>query len=320
MQAEIHRPWVAVAVTAAIAFLLLSSLYFRNVAAFFAALFSFVPLILFYLQYGPRIYLAGGAVLSIAFFLLLGPGEGVVLSLTYLVSSALMGEMIRRNRPVEQAVFPAVFPPLISGFGLWFYQAWREKAEPIGYFHGLILNNLNETVNYYEKLGWDKEKIALLKSSLPDMATVMLSIFPGMFICSMILTLFLNYLLVRMVLARKGSPAPFEFQLLTRWAVADIWVWGFIASLALLMVPFGPLRVAGGNFLLLFFLVYFFQGMAALADYFKKKSVPFSWQAVSWVFLLVWPFPVLGWMAVFFLGLADVWVDFRKIRNEQLKS
>ena len=312
VDSEKKWPMMVIAVTLALTLLFATSIYYLNWTGFIAGIFAFAPLVLFYIQYRWKTFLAAGIIISLAFFLFLGRFEALFLSVSYLFSSAVMGEMIRQGRPVEQVVLPSIAPPFLSGFGLWFYQAYREQTDPITYFHNLILQSLKGTVDYYEKLGWDKEKIEFLKSAIPDMATVMLSLFPGMYLCSLIFTLFVNFLLVRFILMKFNASSSFQFQALSSWMVSDHVIWGFIAASLFILAPLSILKVVGGNFLILFFLLYFLQGLALMADFFKRKKVPPAWQVFSYIFLLIWP--LLGFL-VFMAGLSDIWADFRKIRN-----
>jgi uncharacterized protein YybS (DUF2232 family) len=157
----------------------------------------------------------------------------------------------------------------------------------------------------------DKEKIDYLNASLNDMATVIFYLFPAVYLIGLIFIIFLNFLLTRFILMKMESPGV-QFNPLTSWFASDSLVWGLIGSGALVMVPSAIAKVIGGNLLILFMLLYFFQGLALMSDFFKRKEVRLFWQVLSYMLLLIWP--LLG-VAVALLGLFDIWIDFRKVRT-----
>lgn len=290
---------------------LATSIYFRNWTGFAVGLFSFTPLVLFYLHYQWKVFIPVSLLLAVGFFLVLGKHEAVFLISTYILSSIIIGEMIRRRIAIERVVLAGIIPPLISGAGMWFFQAFKNHVDPVSSFYSLIQQNLKGTIQYYEKIGIDKETIEFLNSSLNDLTTVIFYLFPGMYLIALIFTIFLNYLLVRFILIKLETPA-LHFSPLTSWFAPDHCVWGLIFSCALLILPFPIGKIIGGNLFLLFMLLYFFQGLALVADFFKKKEVRHFWQAFSYFLLLIWP--LLSAVVALF-GLFDLWIDFRKIRQ-----
>ncbi|MFI5303554.1 MAG: DUF2232 domain-containing protein [Nitrospiria bacterium] len=303
-------PWVEIAVIIAVIFFLATSIYYRNWTGFAAGLFSFTPIIIFYIYYSKKVFISASVILAATLLLYAGWLEGLFLIFTYICSSIIMGELLRKARPPEQIVLAGMFPSFISGIGLWFLQAYRNHEGPINYFRQITLQNLKETVQYYEKIGMDKDKIDILNASLNDLASWFLYLFPGIYIAGLIFMFFLNFLLVRYILI-KLEKREYLFHPLTSWFASDHLVWGWIASCILLMLPVGEIKVVGGNLLIVFSLLYFLQGLALVAYYFKKRGVRTIWQFFSYFILLIWP--LLGIVVALF-GLFDIWIDFRKIR------
>ncbi|MBI1824686.1 MAG: DUF2232 domain-containing protein [Nitrospirae bacterium] len=304
-------PWIEIAVIIAVVFFLGTSMYYRNWTGFAVGLISFAPIVLFYLHYSKKLFLAASVILMLGFLSLTGWIEALFLVLIYLVSSILIAEMLRRNRAPEEIVFSGIFPSLISGIGLWIVQSFRIHENPIVYFKEITLQNLKETVHYYERIGMDKEKIDILNASLNDLASWFLYLFPGIYIAGLIFMIFLNYLLVRFILVKMEKKG-FSFKPLSSWRATDHLIWGFIFSGVLLLLPLGETKILGGNLLIVFMLLYFFQGLALVAYFFNRRGVKPIWQFFSYFLLLIWP--LLGIIVALF-GLFDIWIDFRKLRN-----
>lgn len=303
-------PWFEIAVIVAVIFFLGTSIYYRNWTGFAVGLISFAPIVLFYLHYSRKLFLAASVILTLLFLSLTNWIEALFLIATYLASSVLMAEMFRRKRAPEEIVLSGIFPSLFSGIGLWIIQALRIHESPARYFKEITLQNLKETVQYYERIGMDKEKIDILNASLNDLASWFLYLFPGVYVAGLIFMIFLNYLLVRFVLLKIGK-GEYIFQPLASWHASDQLVWGFIASGILLLFPPGESKILGGNLLIVFMLLYFFQGLALVAYFFERRGVKPLWQFFSYLLLLVWP--LLGLIVALF-GLFDIWLDFRKLR------
>ncbi|MBI3606192.1 MAG: DUF2232 domain-containing protein [Nitrospirae bacterium] len=304
-------PWIEIAIITVFSFFLISSIYYRNWTGFAVSLFSFTPLILSYLHFPKKVFVSISFMLVFAFFLFFERYEALFLISTYLFSSIIIGEMIQKKRPAEQIVLAGILPPFVSGTAMWFYQAVKSHTKPLAYSYQVILQNLKETILYYEKIGMDKEKIDYLNASLNDMATVIFYLFPSVYLIGLIFIIFLNFLLTRFILMKMETPGV-QFNPLTSWFASDSLVWGLIGSGALVIVPSAIAKVIGGNLLILFMLLYFFQGLALMSDFFKRKEVRLFWQVLSYMMLLIWP--LLG-AAVALLGLFDIWIDFRKVRT-----
>jgi uncharacterized protein YybS (DUF2232 family) len=77
-----------------------------------------------------------------------------------------------------------------------------------------------------------------------------------------------------------------------------------------LLLPDGFLNDVGLNLILLVGILYFFQGLSVITALLAR------WKAPLWIliFTLVF-FQVYGIIFLAVLGLADVWVDFRKSRT-----
>ena len=75
-------------------------------------------------------------------------------------------------------------------------------------------------------------------------------------------------------------------------------------------------KTLAANFLLVFGACYFFQGLAIIAFYFNKNNVPRFVRGVVYLFIV---FQQIFTLLVVGLGLFDLWVDFRRLRKQDLK-
>jgi uncharacterized protein YybS (DUF2232 family) len=96
------------------------------------------------------------------------------------------------------------------------------------------------------------------------------------------------------------------------WHAPDSWVFGLIASLALLLLQNDTLQLIGLNFAILFGTLYLVQGIA-LADFFLRKIKAHG--IVRTIFLSLMLVLLPGIAALIALGVLDIWTDLRKVRK-----
>jgi uncharacterized protein YybS (DUF2232 family) len=89
-------------------------------------------------------------------------------------------------------------------------------------------------------------------------------------------------------------------------------VWGVIGSGALLLVPSIGAKLLGLNGLIVFMVMYFFQGMAIVAYFFQKKQIPRVARVVLYGLIAVQQVVML---AVVGVGFFDTWFNFRKLEK-----
>ncbi|HSF03545.1 MAG TPA: DUF2232 domain-containing protein, partial [Solirubrobacterales bacterium] len=116
-----------------------------------------------------------------------------------------------------------------------------------------------------------------------------------------------NYAVARFCLRRRFNFRPFAQE-----AVPDHCVWGAIGAGVLLVSRHERLEAAGLNLLLVLMPLYVIQGLAVFRHLFQRIGLPRLLQVVSFGLLAMQP---LLLVAVSCVGLSDLWIDFRKIRQ-----
>jgi uncharacterized protein YybS (DUF2232 family) len=116
-----------------------------------------------------------------------------------------------------------------------------------------------------------------------------------------------NYVVARLCLRRHLGFRPFAEE-----AVPDHFVWGVIGAGGLLVSRDPRLEGAGLNLLLVLMPLYAIQGLAVFRHFFQRIAVPRLLQIVSFGLFAMQP---LLLVAVSCVGLSDLWIDFRKIRQ-----
>jgi uncharacterized protein YybS (DUF2232 family) len=156
------------------------------------------------------------------------------------------------------------------------------------------------------------EQALALEIAVEKLRNLIPRIMPGLLMATLLNTVFFNMVLGRYLLNKKGKGTapwpPFP-----DWRLPEKLVAIVIISGIFMLMPGGFLQSIGFNLALLAGTLYLFQGLAVLTTLLNKWQVPLSLRIL--IFLLVF-LQAFGIIILAVLGLADVWVDFRKDRNE----
>lgn len=150
-----------------------------------------------------------------------------------------------------------------------------------------------------------------------SMSQVILMILPAMMVMNYLFTNVVNYLIVRWYFGRSQPPFVIDPEDLSAWHLTDHLVWVFLTSGIMLMLPSTLLNAVGWNVFILTLALYLLHGMAIAGFWLRRLPLPTSgrWLLVFAAFLLVGPLCLLTCIAV---GLFDIWLDFRRQRQQPL--
>jgi len=145
---------------------------------------------------------------------------------------------------------------------------------------------------------------------------VIIHFFAGIVMTSMVLASFFNVAVCRRCLyGRLRDAVPLSR--FSEWRLPEWLVWPWIAAGIGCFIPHSQYSMIGENALLVFTAVFLVGGMSVAQFLFERFSVP------RWIRWTTWLLIGIQWYGLLLLsamGLADVWVDFRKrfaLRTEE---
>ncbi len=98
-----------------------------------------------------------------------------------------------------------------------------------------------------------------------------------------------------------------------QWRLPPVLIWVLIAAGFSLLVPLPPFAAVGRNLLVVLLPLYFFQGMAVVNSFLRRKTYPPAVKGLIYVLLVVLnPLPIV----VTSVGVFDLWIDFRRPRQK----
>ena len=249
--------------------------------------------------------LAGGVAMASVGLLDGGPAM-LVMGLKYVVPGAVLGVGLSRRLPVAVTTLLTAVANLV-GVAILLWILSPAGMGPIAYLERQVAAQVAELEQWPVRLGasgqdanWAAEAARFVVASLRVAA-------PGMLGLGIFAGAVANYVVARFCLRRRFGFPPFAQE-----AVPDHLVWGAIGAGVLLVSRHQPLEATGLNVLLVLMPLYVIQGLAVVRHFFQRIGLPRILQVVCFGLLAMQP---LLLVAVSCVGLSDLWIDFRKIRQ-----
>jgi hypothetical protein len=220
------------------------------------------------------------------------------------VMALALGEGIRRGWKSERTVFLATLAAGVGMSLLLLLETLRLGVSLLSFLDqqvGIRLQELREVVakTHLPLVSWEALEGFLLRS------------YPALIFLSILLVALINYYLARYLRGLNNPEARREDLPFSSWSIPEQWIWGFILSLFLYLLP-EPYKRTGLNLLLVFGGLYLSQGMAISSSLFQRWRVSSPFKVLLYLLFFSQPFLLL---LLALMGLSDVWLNFRKWTN-----
>jgi uncharacterized protein YybS (DUF2232 family) len=272
------------------------------------SLFAPAPILAFSVGFaGAR--LRAAAALAVAAVAVIALG-GWVAALGYLVTfglaAAVMCDMLERRKPFETIVLVTGAAVLAASVIVAF--AMAGSAEGLArQVRESLASGMARGHDFYKVLGIESGMAREAEAGLVDM---MLRLCPALVAMCAGFGALLNLAAFWRMGGRKRLNYPL-FGDLARWATPEWLIWVLLAAGFGMFVPVPALAVAAMDAFVCVAAVYFCQGLAIMAFYFKALAIP-PWVRGLIYFVTIIQ-PVLAAL-VCAAGIFDLWVDFRRLK------
>ncbi len=275
------------------------------------ALFTPVPLILAYIRSGRREGLTALFASGVLAFILGGWQAAAILLLSFGLMAVGVAEGMRRSMKLERiALLGGFLPVAVIGIALSVYFI-RIGKNPVETIEAYLRGNVAEAAKLYTSLGF-AEMASMVNAVSDKFVHKLVRLIPSITIATSVTQAACCYGVARAVAVRKPGAMPAMSQPpFSLWHAPDVWVWGLIAALALIVLPNESSRLTGWNLALLFAVVYLAQGAAIVEHYLLRARIKAFIRGLIIALILSMPSIVF----VIALGIVDIWADVRKVRG-----
>ncbi|MDD9304276.1 MAG: DUF2232 domain-containing protein [Desulfobacter sp.] len=269
----------------------------------FALLFLPLPVLFYRLKLGRN---SGGIIMAVSFFVLLLMTRELAFDVLYfgslLITGFFLGECIERHLDIQRTMIFTVILVAGAAFTAFALYTGLQGKTMGGVLSDYLTRYFSMTAEIYSGMGIEQDQIQQLNSAF-------MVILPGMFMVSYMTTIWLNLLIIRTLLQRKGITLK-SIEHLNHCRTPDVLVWVVIGLGLALMLPVDALKMISINSLIVLMLVYFFQGIAVVSFFFQKKKTPMALKVFCYSLIAVQLYVLI---MVIGLGFFDNWINFRKI-------
>ncbi len=240
-----------------------------------------------------------------------GTLPGLLFSLTLLPIGFILARADRENESAQRAGITSIGYLVL----VWLVAGWligmASNSNPYLDLRQSLDKGFEATFALYRDSGHfpagDLDEIKVFIAQLREQVA---RLFPALLLTSIICTVWLNTVVGQWLL-KKRDPSRTERENLKNWRLPELLVWLVIMAGIALLVPDEKLNTLGLNVGLVLLVLYLSQGLAVVSSLMHKWSLPLAIRIITYSLLFLQVYGI-GFVAV--LGLADVWVDFRKPR------
>ena len=250
------------------------------------------------------------AVVTLAVALItLGAGfsAGGAYLLTFGLATIMMVYLIERRRPFETIVLCSAAAMLLAGVAVALAASGSPGALAEAMRHDLTLA-LARGEKFYKSVGIQSTMPSDTRVSIVEL-TLRLS--PALAAMVAAFTVLINLGLFWRLGGRQQRIGYMLFNDLARWATPDWLIWVLLTAGFGLFIPVTALSTIALDLFVCVAAVYFCQGLAIMAFYFKALAMPPLARGLIYFVTIVQP--VLA-VLVCAVGIFDLWIDFRRLK------
>jgi uncharacterized protein YybS (DUF2232 family) len=249
--------------------------------------------------------LAGGLAMTAVGVVRGGPAM-LLVALGSVLPGATLGVGLVRRWPIAVTTLLTA-ATYLAGFAVLLWALTPAGAGPVAYLQRQVAQLVTELERWPARLGATGQDAGWATDAVRFFVAMLRVAGPGMFAAGVFAGAVANYAVARFCLRRRLTFHPFAAE-----AVPDHCVWAAIGAGVLLASRQDRLEAVGLNLLLVLMPLYAIQGLAVFRHFFMRVGVPRLLQVVSFTLFAMQP---LLLVAVSCVGLSDLWIDFRKIRQ-----
>jgi uncharacterized protein YybS (DUF2232 family) len=290
--------------------LIIATIYIIPLIGIFAWMFLPLPVLFYRLKTGRN---GGGIIMVASLVLLVVLTRNVAFNTLYfgslLMTGFFLGEFIEKHLSIERIMLYTIVAVFGTGVVVLLVYASTQAqgvehiiSNYVSRYHALSSQLFSESAQLYPEMDVDPQMLERASS-------LFVSVCPGIFINSYLTMVWLNIILIKKLLLKKGIFIK-SIENLNQWKAPDYLIFGVIAASIVIFLPLGVLKLLAVNCLIILMFVYFFQGIAVVSFFFHKKSAPFALRFFFYALIAVQP---LFLLLVIGFGLFDTWINFRKL-------
>jgi uncharacterized protein YybS (DUF2232 family) len=285
----------------------------------FGWLHLFLPLLAFYTlgSYGgftgKRLLITSVAI-SLIVYLLLKNFDLFIFSTALLLSGYVLFFSAERHESPALSGLKGVFTLSGGWIAVFTILSMGSEVSSYGQLIKSLDDGIGDALDYYRQSGEvSGETLVMLETTLYRMKVLIPLIMPSILGSFILIITWFTMILGNMLLLKTSGNAPWTN--CRYWQLPEKLIWVVIGAGIFAMLPIQIIRPIGINSLVLLSIVYCFQGISIAVFFMNKWNVPILLRSFFYVMII---FQSLGTVILLILGIADIWFDFRKLKQDTI--
>lgn len=313
MQQTNTKSLVEGALLSAITIILSLAALYVPVIGVFASLVWPVPIVILGIRHGLRISILATVVSGIIVAMLEGPTQALTVVLSFGLIGVVMGWAIKHDFSPVKIMLVSGAASLVSRLVLVIMTFAIMGINPLTEEIAAMRESMDYAINLYKGMGINPDTLKSMTESFDNIFNLLSVAIPAMLILGAVLDAFLNYAVVKMVMARLGQKLK-DFVPFWQWRMPTYTVFFYLVGVLLVMLeqywPAGVLRTVGLNLQVIFYFAFIIEGFSLMAYYMGKYMVPRGLRLL--IVFMVFFNPFIS-QIVLWAGMFDILFNFRHI-------
>ena len=251
--------------------------------------------------------------LSFICYAILGNLDLFVFSAIFLLAGYVLFSSFENQESPALSGFKTAVSIAIGWSLVLFFFTWGSDISPYKQLITTLDLGISEALAYYQETDTvTPETLAMLEATLNQMKIIVPLIMPSILGCLVLFVTWFTMMVSNTLLIRKNGSSTWSGY--GMWQLPEKLIWLAISMGLLTMLPIPGVRVVALNALIMLSVIYCFQGLAVTVFYMNKWNVPILMRSFFYVMMIVQTF---GTIVLLVLGVADVWLDLRKIKPDE---
>lgn len=222
-------------------------------------------------------------------------------------AAVAMSSLVERRQPFERVVVGATAVGVTAGAAVALAYAGSPQALAQG-LRDALTTALARGEKFYSAAGLD---VVLTPEVRANVIDTTLALMPALTALSAALMMLANLAVFWRLGGRQQRIGYALFGDLVRWATPEWLIWVLLVTGFGLFIPVATLSTIALNCFVCLAAVYFGQGLAIMAFYFRLLAMPSLARVLVYFITMVQP--VLA-VLVCIAGILDLWIDFRRLK------
>ncbi len=228
----------------------------------------------------------------------------------------IISELLKKNLKIELMIVTAAAIFLLAAAITLVYLGAGEDLSFIDLLKNYLSLYIKASLETVSQLNLNEEQLAALRDSTREIVETFLLIFPALVLVSTVFTVLANLMGALFVFEKTKMSRP-DYGDLSRWRPPEKLVWLLIGSGALILFPWDGGKVLGLNALIIVIFIYLLAGLAVAEHLLSKLNISEYFRYILYLFIFIEQFLLIIFVA---LGLIDIWVNFRKPKEENISG